>query len=434
MSDKNIIIVGAGLSGLSAAFHLKRDYEIFEKEDSPGGLCRSKNIKGFVFDFGGHLLHPKRAYTKELIKALLKKNIRCLSRNSWVYSFKRFTRYPFQINTFGLPVFVKRECVIEFIKARLRNTNSASSETDFSRWIYRNFGKGIAMHFMIPYNKKFWTVHPKRLTCDWIDNFIPIPTISEVIAGAFRDYPKNVGYNSRFLYPLQGGIGCLSGSFARHIKGINFGMELTKIYPEKRTIEFKNGRKYKYDRLILSIPLVELKDIIQDEMPQRVKSAFKSLKFNSIFNLNLGLKKSNLSDKHWVYFPEKDFIFFRVGFYSNFSEAMAPRGCYSIYAEVSYSKLKPIDKKNVVSRIIADLIKAGLISNRRNIVAEDITDIKYGYILYDRYYPRAIKDITAYLNKNDIDMIGRYGRWRYMTMEDTILDGKDIAKKINLGK
>lgn len=432
MSKKKIIIIGAGLSGLSAAFHLGGNYEIYEKESQPGGLCRSKELNGFIFDLGGHLLHLKKKYTRDLIKKFLGKNLRCLFRNSYVYSFGKFTRYPFQMNTFGLPDSIKRECVIEFIKARLQNSNTKILRTNFNQWIYHNFGSGIAKYFMIPYNEKFWIVHLKNLTCDWIDGFIPIPTISDVVSGALRNYPKLIGYNARFLYPSSGGIACLVKAFTRYVKKIHLNMELMRIYPKKKVIEFSDGRGCEYDKLILSVPLIELKDMIQEDMPKCIKEAFKGLKFNSIFNLNLGIKGKELSNKHWIYFPERDFVFFRVGFYSNFSDFMAKKDCYSIYAEVSYSNSTPVDKRIIVERIIEDLLRIGLITSRDNLIVKDIVDIKYGYIIYDRCYAEALRRITDYLKRNNIFMIGRYGRWKYMTMEDAILDGESIAKQLIL--
>ena len=66
-----VIIIGAGLTGLSAAYHLEKkgfnDYLIVEKEDSPGGLCRSIKQDGFTFDYTGHLLHSNNAYFSEFL-------------------------------------------------------------------------------------------------------------------------------------------------------------------------------------------------------------------------------------------------------------------------------------------------------------------------------------------------------------------------------
>ena len=92
---------------------------------------------------------------------------------------------------------------------------------DFKKWIYRNFGKGYAKHFMIPYNEKLWTIPLGEMSTEWIKRFIPIPTLKEALAGARGRQEKDFGYNIRFYYPLRGGIGELSKSFLPHIKRVN---------------------------------------------------------------------------------------------------------------------------------------------------------------------------------------------------------------------
>ncbi len=430
MPGKKIVIVGAGLAGLSAAFHIKKDFEIFEKEAQPGGLCRSNVFNGFTFDYGGHLLHFQHEYTRNLIKKLLGKNLKSCVRDSWIHSFGHYTRYPFQIHTYGLPYDIKRECVLEFIKARLKNSNGASKRNNFDQWVRNSFGNGMARNFMIPYNKKFWTVHPRRLNCEWIDGFVPIPSISDVIKGALKDYLSFAGYNAKFSYPHSGGINSLVEVFKRNIKNIHVNKELVKIYPNEKIVEFKDGSWCPYDKLILSVPLIELKDIIQADFADRVRKAFMNLRFNSIFNLNVGIKGDDPIKKHWIYFPHRDFTFFRVGFFSNFSNLTVPKNCYSIYAEVSYSNSKPLNKSIVTKKIIDDLIKIGILRSKSRIIARDVIDIKYGYAIYDKNHKDSVKVIIDYLRKYDVHVIGRYGKWSYMTMEDAILDGKKVSKLV----
>ena len=98
--------------------------------------------------------------------------------------------------------------------------------------------------------------------------------------------------------------------------------------------------------------------------------------------------------------------------------------------EVSYSKDRPINKNNIASQAREDLKRVGLLSPYDNISIEDINDIKYGYPIYDKDYSKARQEILKYLSGNNIISIGRYGSWRYMSMEDTILDGKRAANII----
>ena len=111
-----VVILGAGLSGLSAAYHLEEDYEILEKEEKVGGLCRSIKIDEFIFDYGPHILFPKDKYVAELIKELLNKNLHIQSREAWIYhKFSDvYTRFPFQSHLFGLPIPVVKDCILGF--------------------------------------------------------------------------------------------------------------------------------------------------------------------------------------------------------------------------------------------------------------------------------------------------------------------------------
>ncbi|MDD4899138.1 MAG: FAD-dependent oxidoreductase [Candidatus Omnitrophica bacterium] len=430
MTKERILILGAGLSGLSAAWHLQRlnkECLVFEKEAECGGLCRSKTMSGFTFDYCGHLLHFRSAYALDLIRNLFQENLIEHKKSAWVYSYNRFTRYPFQANLFGLPRPVIKECLSGFIDAQRNLPHKAKHGFSFLEWMHLTFGKGIARHFMVPYNQKFWTVDCKELTCDWFGGFIPRPTLKEIISGALRENKKVFGYNAAFWYPKQGGIQEVSKAFSAKVKHLYLGYEAESLDFKKREVSFKNGRRYRYDALILTLPLPEIAALGKN-LPSGVRGALKNLKYNSIFNLNLGISGNGTPDKHWVYFPEKKFVFFRAGFPKNFSASLAPPGASSVYAEVSYSGEKPLDKKRIGGKIINGLKHAKVIKPKDKILIQDSNDIKYGYIIYDRLRAPSLKSINGYLRKQRVFPLGRYGAWSYKSMEDCLLDGKQIAE------
>ena len=73
----------------------------------------------------------------------------------------------------------------------------------------------------------------------------------------------------------------------------------------------------------------------------------------------------------------------------------------------------------------------GLIDSEKDIESELLIDIKTAYVIYDHERNNAVEHLLKTLNDNDIFSIGRYGRWEYSAMEDAILQGKEIAEKIN---
>ena len=429
MKKEEIIILGGGLAGLSAAYHLKSGYALFEKEPDLGGMARSLNKDGYIFDYDGHLLHFRKEYTFNLVSELLNGNLAPHKRNSWIYSKDIFTRYPFQANFYGLPKQIVKDCLIGLIKAKipLRGERGESEGNgNFENWIVKTFGKGVAEHFMLPYNRKFWTVEPKELTCEWLDGFVPVPDLEDTVTGAISDNTKPYGYNSRFWYPVKGGISELAKEFSDRIRNAHVNKKAVTIDQHRREVVFEDAAIKKFRNLVTTIPLPELSRLLVD-MPANVKQAFSMLRWTSIFVLNLGIKSDVLSERHWVYYPEEDLIFYRIGSPTSFSMDVAPEHKASVYIEIAYSDAKQVDRNEIMPRVISDLKKCGVIADESDVEVCLPMDIKYGYAIYDKNRKNSVKVIKDYLEKFGIYTIGRYGSWRYMSMEDVILEGKEIA-------
>ena len=418
-----IIIIGAGPAGLSAAYHLKSGYELFEKEKESGGLLRSKNINGFIFDYAGHIFSTRDRYVTDLINKLLGDNVHFQDRSSWVYSKGKYTPYPFQANTFGLPVEVVKECLLGAIKAHYENLKY-SRPLNFKEWIYARFGEGIARHFMLPYNSKLWTVPLEEMDCAWINSRIPEPGIEEVLEGALSSPPQS---HSKFGYPLRGGCGALPNSFGI---SAHLNAKITHISLSDRTVTVNDKERIGYDRLISTMPLPELIRII-DGVPPDVLEVCPRLRFVSLLCVNLGFARSRISEKHWIYYPEKEFVFHRNFIQSNISPYLCPEGTSSITCEISYSPYKRIDKEKIVERVVNDLILANYIDRNDEILAEDVVDIEYAYIVPDIDYKSKIKKAFDFLESNRIYSAGRFAEWEYYDTDDAILSGKRIAERIN---
>lgn len=432
MVKNKVVVLGAGLAGLSAAWHLKERgirAPVFEKENTAGGLCRSKQIKGFVFDYDGHLLHFRDNYARRLVQRLLKGNLARHQRSAWINNFGILSQYPFQANLHALPKPIAIECLWGFIQ--INNSRTNNSCKNFLKWINTAFGKGIARHFMIPYNRKFWATSLSRMSCPWSDKFIPQPNLSGVVNGFFNSNKNRFGYNAIFWYPKKGGIGQLARVFEEQVGGISKNCRISRIDLRKKEVTITGMGKKRFDNLILTIPLPELIKIVKP-LPDKIAESLKKLRWNSIFNLNLGVEGPCQNGKHWVYFPHKETVFFRAGFFHNFSASAVPSGKSSLYVEVSYSKDKPINRAKITKQAINDLYKIGILNKKNKVSVLDVNDIKYGYPIYDRHHGRATQEIKNFLLSHNIITCGRYGSWQYMSMEDAILDGRRAAEEIKL--
>ncbi|HKU52807.1 MAG TPA: FAD-dependent oxidoreductase, partial [Nitrospira sp.] len=335
-----IVIVGAGLAGLSTAYHLTgMRYRVYEREDEVGGLCRSYRKDGFIFDYTGHLLHFRQPEIKALVERLLAGKLQNHRRQSFIYSHQTYTEYPFQVNTHGLPPEVVRECLLGFI-GTITAPAPTSKDRSFKQWILDNLGEGMAKHFMVPFNEKLWQVSLDELTSDWVSWLVPKPELKDVISGALGIKDKAFGYNPSFLYPAADGIRALPDSFLHSITDLKKGTELVEIDTKRRRALFRDRSTGEsltehYESLVSTIPVPELLRRCID-MPAHLKEAAEGLRWVSVYNINLAVARERVSDKHWLYFPEPEFPFYRVGFPMNFSPTLGRVGCSSMYVEISH--------------------------------------------------------------------------------------------------
>ncbi len=421
------VFLGGGISCLAAARSLRGDSILLEREQRPGGLCKSDSKDGFTFDRTGHLLHLSDPRVRSLIRRLLGANLKELRRNSWIFSNEVYTRYPFQSHFYGLPPRVAAECLLGVFRAQSGKRRAKSA--NFAAWVRDRFGDGIARHFMFPYNRKLWTVPPASLTTEWLQRFVPRPDLEQVVRGAFEDLPDQSGYNASFFYPKKGGINVLPAALAKGVSKLECGVSVRKIEIESRKLVTSSGDVIGFGRLVSCIGLPELIKMIRP-VPDRIRKAACKLRWSSVYNLNLGLRGVR-TDKHWVYVPEDKFALYRFGFANNFSRSVAPFGASNVYCEVAYSRRRPIDHKKIRKRVIDDLLAMRVIGSRKDIILTHEFRLPIAYVTYDKNRRGSVATLLKFLQSKDIFSIGRYGRWEYGSMEDAISQGLSVAATLS---
>ena len=430
------VVVGAGLTGLAAARTLAGDCLVLERESAPGGLCRSETVDGFTFDLTGHLLHLRRPEIRRLVEEVLPTEaFNRIDRRSFVYSHGVFTPYPFQVNTHGLPPEVIAECLTGFIEAGGRGEAPAEelAALSFREWVLRTFGSGIARHFMFPYNEKLWRTDLSEVTCEWVSWSVPRPSLEEVIRGALGISSARFGYNPSFLYPRRGGIRILPDALASGVEGIRYGAEALAVDAARRTITWRSaeGRieKTGYSRLVSTMPLPSLLRIAEG-LPPGIPRIASGLRATSVVNVNLGIDRPDLTDMHWVYFPEPEFVFYRCGFPASFTREAVPAGCSSIYIEIALGADEAWSEEDLTRKCRDGLLRCGLLRPEDRIVARKIFHISPAYVVYDRHRRDHLPAALEALRSAGIHSAGRYGAWYYNSMEDSMAEGREVARRI----
>jgi UDP-galactopyranose mutase len=475
------IVIGAGPTGLSAAYHLGKGSLLLEQRPAVGGWCRSVYENGFTFDYAGHIMFSNDPYVHELYRKLLGDNVHWQDREAWIYSKGVYTRYPFQGALYGLPAQVLKECLVGAIESRFgklkeqptaapveaANSSSvcigkAESITDccadgvaestaplaasnrsirsiggeprnFEEFIYKVWGAGVAKHFAIPYNRKLWTVPLTEMETSWLGGRVPLPDLEEMIEGALRPLGKPVGPNARFGYPLRGGFAALMNGFLPLLEGeLRTKAMVTRVFPKAHKLALADGTVFRYRKLISTAPLPTLVNImIGREAPGEILAAVRKLRHVSVRCVNIGVARENVTDKHWIYYPE-DSIFHRIFVQGNASPHCNPPGGFGLTCEITYSPTKPLpcDHEALINRCITDCIKVGILRSDDRILARNQVDMPYAYVVYDHARKHNVAIVRDWLQEHDILLAGRYSEWEYYNSDHAFIAGRKAAQSV----
>jgi len=422
---RKVAILGGGLTGISAAIHLRRPWILFEREPKLGGLAVTEERDGFHFDVTGHWLHLRDPAIKQLVADVLPGEMTAVERRARIFSHGVTTLFPFQANLYGLPPDVIKECLLGVIEAKMQP--AGAPPRNFEEYCLRHFGAGISRHFMIPYNERLWGVHPRTITADWCSRFVPLPNLEQVVAGAVGADAGRMGYNISFVYPKQGGIETLTRALGARIQGgeVHLRSSVESLDLRKREVVVA-GRRVPYQAVVNTLPLPELLARISD-LPDDIAAHASRLRCTTLRYLNVATRSAPTADWHWIYAPEKYLPFYRVGIYSNAVASMAPAGAASFYVELA-------DRGPVSDSTVADVAQGlaamGAIKSPGDIRFADAREIKYAYVVFDEHYVAATTAIFRFLESHAIYSRGRYGAWTYNAMEDSLLAGREVAATI----
>jgi protoporphyrinogen oxidase len=425
----DVLIIGAGLAGLCSARGLRRPFILLERESTPGGLVRSVHLGGSTYDYTGHLLHLQGSGLEALIEKLLPGVMTPVERRAAIFTHGCFIPYPFQANFHPLPREVVKECLLGYILAR---EHEWSEPETFEQWAQAMFGEGICRHFMRPYNEKLFRIELAAMTADWVDWSVPRPALETVVDGALGTTTEGLGYNPSFLYPREGGIEVLPQALARGVEGIRYGQEVTAIDPQRRVAAAAGGLEVEYGTLVSTMPLTRLLPMIGKAKPQALQWAA-GLRWVNVFNLNLTLERPAPWPWQWLYLPEPEFRCYRVGVSSNISPALAPPGCCTVYAEISYLPGERLDEGRTREEVLDDLRRVGLLGNGVGVINEVALRIDPAYVIHDKFRRDNLAQIHTWLREQGIHSIGRWGRWEYSGMKDAMRQGLDTAEELNAG-
>ncbi len=397
MKNYKYIILGAGASGLTLAATLKKSGEnsflILEKEDVAGGLCRSAEVDGAPLDIaGGHFLETRNHKACNFL-------FEFMPESEW-NKFSRITKikfhdfeidFPFEANLWQLPLDMKIEFIESIAKAGcVRETPKPEL---FNDWISWKLGKKIADEYMLPYNKKLWSIPLEELGTYWLHK-LPDVSFKDVLKSCIENKPSgNIPAHASFLYPKKFGYGEVWKKIAKFLN------DKIILNSPVTSFDYKNNiinEKYKADIIINTIPWQELSDV--SSFPENIQILIEKLKFVSI-NIDYFPDATN-SKAHWIYEPDEKISFHRILCRENFLE-----NSKGYWTETNSKR--------------ATKEKGGWRHSN-----------KYAYPINTKNKIEQINVIKNWAKANNILPHGRWGNWEQINSDVAIVQSLNLAKKL----
>ena len=445
MSAEHIVIIGAGPTGLGAAWRLEElghhDWTLYEQASGAGGLAMSVvDDQGFTWDLGGHVLFSHYRYFDALMERALGGAWLEHVREAWVWIRERWVPYPFQNNIGRLPQSDLLASLDGLLDLQAQPTTRPVPHT-FEEWLLASFGTGLCETFMFPYNTKVWAYPPCQLDVGWMGERVALVDLKRIVHNVLlgRD-DVSWGPNATFRFPSHGGTGAIWRSISEQLPSdrLHFGRRLASVNSASHTLRFADGETVRYDHLISSIPLDVLLCSLEDVPPLSAMASRFVHSSSHIVGIGMaGRAPSALETKCWMYFPEPETPFYRVTVFSNYSpnNVAHPGAQWSLMAEISESPVKPVDATRIVQATIDGFRHCGFVTDETEIVSRFHRRLEHGYPTPWLGRDDVLGEVNDALEARGILSRGRFGAWKYevSNQDHSAMQGAEAAERIVTG-
>jgi UDP-galactopyranose mutase len=407
------LILGAGPAGLAAAYALGDRCTVLEASQTPGGLCRTIEFDGAVFDPGGHCLHTRHAEVKDLIFSTLPmveyaRNAQCLVNGELI-------PYPFQQYFEQLSdETMKAECRDGLGKAT-GSPPETSSAYNFEKYLLAKFGEGLTKHFLKPYNEKLWRTPLTQLATPWA---------RERVAEKRPTYQGALEHNQTVAYPAEGAFGSIFTELAQSMLHVHYHQRVKRIDPRSRRVYTENS-VYPYDQLICTLSLKSM-DRLLDPKPPGWDSYFErfplsvALQALPLSLILVTLDKEPALDMHRLYCASDELPAHKLVFNHRSSPWLQEHTRPAVMAETS----QPLGADQV-HQLVRFLEARG--AQVRETAVVQVTE---AYPIQRISTTRSVTALRTELLNLGIHMVGRFGEWAYINSDEAMHRGLTLGRSL----
>lgn len=451
-NDKKVVIIGAGPAGLTAAYQLCKagvSSVVLEKDECVGGISRTVNYKGYLFDIGGHRFFTKVKAVDEMWREVLgeEKFLR-RARLSRIYYNKKFFFYPLKATNalLGLGLWNSLLMMTSYVKAQMF---PIKDEKSFEHWICNRFGRRLFNTFFKTYTEKVWGIPCDQISADWAAQRIKgLSLISTIKNALLASQTENNGEIIKTLidafdYPEKG-PGQMWETVAEKIQTQNSELK-TQANVEKiicrdgrvGALEISRGSRREVIEgtdFISSMPMRELVRKMQPPPPAEVCRAAENLGYRDFLTVSLIVNKANLFEDNWIYIHDSSVKVGRIQNFKNWSPQMVPnehKTCLGLeYFCFEGDGLWTTSDEELIRLATAELGVLGLV-DPRDVEDGAVVRMPKAYPVYDGIYAEAVAVIRKYIESlGNLHLVGRNGMHKYNNQDHSMLTAMLAVKNI----
>jgi protoporphyrinogen oxidase len=406
-------ILGAGIAGLASAYFLRDsfpDIQVHEASHEVGGLARSFRWHGFDCDIAPHRLYTQDHEILEELLALVP--MARVRRRSQIYLQGKWIRDPVNAAEMVLKFFPARSARIVWHYLFRREHGDAS----FESLVLTRFGAGLNEMFFKPYSEKLFGIPSNEISAEWGRRKIRVAGLRDMVRRQSKLYFKD------FYYPQRGGYGAISERLYEAVKNsvrLNSRLVAVERDGNKYVCRFvdENGASHttEFDTLVTSLPLNTFARLFGLEL---------NLRFRPARITYLLIDRERVTDNHWFYFADRDFILNRVAEFKNFVNAGLPAGRTVLCCEVT-----EIENFSV-ERVVSELTDTGIIKPS-DVLDTKVIELDHAYPVYDLGYEGEMLRAQDFFAAHPrVHHVGRHAQFAHKDIDEIFDEAKRVARRI----
>ena len=446
--SRKVIIIGAGPAGLTASYVLSKHgvpATVLEADRTVGGIARTVNYKGFLFDIGGHRFFTKWDEVNQIWSEILGGKLLERPRLSRIYYRKKYFYYPLQARNafFGLGILESIRILSSYLWSQLFPD---PCEENLEQWVSNRFGRRLYEVFFKTYTEKVWGVPCTTIRAEWAAQRIRGLSLSAAIRSAlFRGNNQLVKtLIDRFHYPERG-PGQMWETLTDQLIGRGYPVLLERpvvriCHTDKRvtsvvTCGNRSEERHEGTDFISSMAIRDLIKVLDPPVPEEVREAANRLRYRDFLIVSLILNRREVMPDNWLYIHEPQVRVGRIQNFKNWSPAMVPdpnKTCLGMeYFVFENDDLWSNSDEKLIELAKHELVKLGL-ALEDEIEDGAVVRMEKAYPMYDEGWTEQVEVVRRYLAQDlrNLQLVGRNGMHKYNNQDHSMMTAICAAENI----